>query len=79
MNKIFSILLILIGLFLVLYFGYVFIIFSSSNNPLILPFIAEPILFSIVLVGMGLIIVVIGIITMLKTNAKRSSLNEQAS
>jgi uncharacterized membrane protein len=79
MNKIFSILLIVIGLFLVLYFGYVFIIFSSSKNPLILPIIAKPILYSIILMGLGLIILVIGIVTMLKTYAKRSSSNEQKS
>jgi hypothetical protein len=77
MKKTFAIMLILIGLALMIYFGYVFIIFSSSKNPLILPIIAKPILYSVILVGLGLIIFVFGIFTMLKTYAKRSTSNEQ--
>jgi len=73
MKKISSILLIVIGLFLILYFGYVFIIFSSSNNPLILPFTVEPILFSIIFIGMGLIVLIIGVVSILKTKSKKSS------
>ena len=77
MKKTFAIMLILIGLALMIYFGYVFIIFSSSKNPLILPIIAKPILYSVILVGLGLIIFVIGILTLLKNYAKRSTSNEQ--
>jgi hypothetical protein len=77
MKKTFAIMLILIGLALMIYFGYVFIIFSSSKNPLILPIIAKPILYSVILVGLGLIIFVFGIFTMLKTYAKQSTSNEQ--
>ncbi len=74
MLKIFSIILIAIGLFLMLFFGYMFIIFSSADNPMTLPFIAETIIFSIIFIGMGLIVLVIGIIFILKK--PRNYLNE---
>jgi hypothetical protein len=77
MKKTLAIMIILIGLALTVYFGYVFIIFSSSKNPLILPIIAKPILYSVILAGLGLIIFVIGIFLIFKTKVKRLSINNQ--
>jgi hypothetical protein len=71
MTKLFSIVLVIVGLALILYFGYVFIIFSASDNPLLLPFITEPILFSLILFGIGLIVFVIGVISILKLRSNQ--------
>jgi len=75
MTKAFSIVLIIVGLALILYFGYMIIIFSLSENPLILPFIAEPILFSLILIGIGLIVFAIGFISVLKLRSKQKESN----
>jgi len=76
LKKIFSIMLIIIGLFLILYFGYVFIIFSTSDNPLILPFTAEPILFSLMFSGLGLIVLIIGVVSILKANSEKTNVKK---
>ncbi len=66
----FSIILIAIGLFLMLFFSHVFIIFSSADNPLTLLITDETIIFSIVFIGMGLFVLIIGVVLILKTKPK---------
>ena len=76
MKRLISKIIIIIGLALIIYFGNVFILFSASNKPLILLFIAEPILFSIIFFGVGFILFVMGVIItfQLKSMQKQASL-----
>jgi membrane protein implicated in regulation of membrane protease activity len=56
-----SIVLIAIGVLMTVYFGIVFIVFGSTDNPLLLPFMAEPVLFSIVFLILGILLAALGI------------------
>jgi protein-S-isoprenylcysteine O-methyltransferase Ste14 len=61
MKRIMANALVAIGLVLVLYFAFVLYVFSSSDNPLLLPFVAEPTLVSIVCIALGCILLVLGL------------------
>ena len=61
MRRILSYVLMAIGVCLIGYFGYVFALFNSSENPLLEPLVTGPVLSSIGLIGLGVTSLVIGV------------------
>jgi uncharacterized integral membrane protein len=54
--------LIIIGFILIVYFAFIFIVFSTADNPLLLPFLSAPIVFSIGFIVLGIILIIAGIL-----------------
>ena len=76
MKKLISVILIVTGLLLIFYFGFVFFVFNSSNNPFI-SFVIAPdgIIFSIGFIFLGLILMALGIYLFLKMRQKSNDAN----
>ncbi len=60
MKKFLPAILFLVGALLIIYFGFAFILFSTIENPLLWPITTEPILGSLVLIGIGIVLLVLG-------------------
>jgi len=62
MKRILAWSLIIVGFILIVYFTFVFMVFSTVDNPLLLPFMGEPIAFSIGFMVFGIILIIAGIL-----------------
>jgi xanthine/uracil permease len=72
MRRILAYILMAVGVCLIGYFGYVFALFNSHDNPLLEPLVTGPVLTSIGFVGLGVIAVVIGIWLRLSLHDRRA-------
>ncbi|MFH1213189.1 MAG: hypothetical protein V1681_03820 [Candidatus Neomarinimicrobiota bacterium] len=54
--------LLIVGFLLIVYFAFVFMVFNSTKNPMLLPFMGEPIVFSIGFMVVGIILIIAGIL-----------------
>ncbi len=75
MKKIIYYLLIIIGVFLIIYYSFVYYGLSSSNPLLRWSIFVEPMIYSVVLILLGILLIVLGVWLLIRLNKSATSKN----